>query len=241
MSKQRLTRKDIKEQVRHDQLQSVLSRIYDQLHDHRQAVIALVVAVVVAIAGGIGAVTYMKYRHRAAAAELTKAMELYSAPIKTEGAQPDDPKTPSFASDAERLDHASQSMTAIHGGAAGEVAELYLADIASQKGDTATARSIWEKFLKSHDEHDVLAVSVRLNLIVLDRQEGKAEQVAENLKAELDKTAKSLPEDVLLFELAQTLDSLNKSDEAKEYYQRILDDYPRSPYATKAREATATS
>ncbi len=42
-------------------------------------------------------------------------------------------------------------------------------------------------------------------------------------------------------ELGLTLEALGRGDEAKEYYQRILDDHPQSPHSIVARQKTASS
>ena len=86
--------------------------------------------------------------------------------------------------------------------------------------------------------HSVLVLSVRLNLIHLDRQNGRTQEVADQLQRELASASKTLPEDVILFELAQTLEALDQQDEALDLYQRILDEHPKSPYTADARRVT---
>ena len=238
MSK-RLTRKQIKEDIRHDEVQTVMASTYESIRSHQQLAIGLAVAVVVAGLGFAVVRAYLAHRGEKAAQSLAAAMKVYAAPIVEDGAKPDDPKEPSFAADDERRARAREALEAIRGGVAEDVASLYLAHLALAEGDKAAARSRWEEFLRDHDDH-ALAISVRLNLIRLDREEGKGGEVADKLLAELDGSEKSLPEDVLLFELAMTLETLDRGEEAKEYYQRILDDFPQSAYAVKAREKTSS-
>ena len=45
----------------------------------------------------------------------------------------------------------------------------------------------------------------------------------------------SLPADVLLYELAKALESLERRDEAASAYQRLLDEYDDSIHAPDAR------
>jgi tetratricopeptide (TPR) repeat protein len=239
MSK-RLTRKQIKEDIRHDEVQTALSATYDQVRSHQRLVIGVVAAVVAAALGFAAVRAYAGYRGKAAAGQLSQAIKIYGAPIRETGAKPDDPRTPSFASEDDREARAREALEAVAGGKAEDVAALYLADLAVRDGDKAAARKYWEAFLREHED-DILAVSVRLNLLRLDREEGKVEEVARQLEAELEKTKKTLPEDVILFELAKTLDALDRGEEAKDYYQRILDDHPQSPYSAKAREMTSSS
>ncbi len=239
MSK-RLTRKQIKEDIRHDEVQTAVSSTFEKIQSHLHLVIGLAVGLVV-VAIAIAAVrSYLAHRDEKSALELAKAIKIHAAPIAEEGAQPDDPKAPTFATEDARRARTREAMEAIGGGPAEDVASLYLADLALAEGDKDAARGHWESFLADNDDH-LLATSVRVNLIRLDREDGKAQEVAERLTAELDVSGKSLPEDVLLYELAQTLEVLERGDEAKDYYQRILDDHPLSPFASVARQKTTSS
>lgn len=239
MSK-RLTRKQIKEDIRQDEVRTAISYTYEQLQSHRNLAIGIVVAVVVAAVGFAAVRTYLGHREKLAAEELARAIKLYDAPIRETGAKPEDPHTPSFASEEARAERAREALEEVGGGASRGVARLFLADLAIRKGDKAAARQHWEAFLTDH-EKDILAVSVRLNLLRLDREEGKVEEVARELEAELEKQDRTLPEDVILFELARTLDALDRGEEAQDYYQRILDDHPQSPYSVEARDKTSSS
>jgi TolA-binding protein len=88
---------------------------------------------------------------------------------------------------------------------------------------------------------DAVAMTVRVNLIQLDREEGKGQQVLEYLQKELDSADKSLPADVLIYELARTRETLGQTAEAKALYQRLLDEYPNSAYTGDARRVTTAS
>lgn len=239
MSK-RLTRKQIREDIRHDDVKTALTATYEKVRSHQQLAIGAGVVVLLAAIGFAVVHAYTSRRNREGAKELATAIKLFDAPIKKEGAKPDDPATPSFASEGERESRARKALEEVDRGKARGVASLYLADLAVRNGDKAAARKYWEAFLQDHG-NDILAVTVRLNLLRLDREEGKQEEVAKELEAELEKKEKTLPEDVILYELAKTLDALDRGDEAKTYYQRILDDHPQSPYSAKAREKTSSS
>ena len=174
---------------------------------------------------------------------LAEAIEIYGAPLADEVAVGAGDDELSFTDASERRSRATEALDKVGGvgaGVAADVADLLRADIALQDGDTETARAIWEKFLKSHSDH-VLALSVRLNLIHLDRASGEEAAVATNLEAELDKPNKTLPEDVILFELAQTREALGEEQEALTLYQRILDEHPQSPYTGPARRVTTSA
>ncbi len=238
---QRLTRKEIKHDIREDEVRNVLVRVFDFIQERPSVVVGAVAGFVVLILGVTGLFAYMDSRGETASEELAGALKIAAAPVTENDATPDDPKDPSFASEEAKRTRVKEAFEEVRSGGGsnlvGEVADLYLADIAASEGDTATARGIWESFLADNKDH-VLAHSVRLNLIHLDRQDGRMQEVADELQRELDSATKTLPEDVILFELAQTLEALEQEDAALELYQRIIDEHPKSAYTAEARRVT---
>ncbi len=240
---QRLTRKEIKHDIRDDEVRSVLVRVFEFLQERPSIVVGAVVGFLVLVLAVTALLAFLDNRRVSAAEELASALKIAGAPVTEDDPTPDDPDAPSFASEEAKRARAREAFEQVRSGVgsslAGEVADLYLADIAASEGDGETARAIWESFLADHEDH-VLALSVRLNLIHLDRQNGRGQEVADQLQSELDSAVKTLPEDVILFELAQTLEELGEEDEAVELYQRILDEHPKSPYTERARRMTTS-
>ena len=60
----------------------------------------------------------------------------------------------------------------------------------------------------------------------LDREEGKGAEFVDALRAELSSARPGLPEEVLLNQLALTLESLGRDAEARDIYERLVQDYP---------------
>jgi tetratricopeptide (TPR) repeat protein len=171
-----------------------------------------------------------------------------SAPVEDDDAQPEDPATeeddedggPSFASEAERRAAARAALEAVQESygstASGRLASVYLGQIAAAEGDTATARELWTEYLETNGGDHALAVSLQLNLYSLDRAEGRGEQLAAELRGAVATETSTLPKDALLFELASTLEQLGDEEGAQETFQRIVDEYPDSGYAIRARQ-----
>ena len=80
-----------------------------------------------------------------------------------------------------------------------------------------------------------LAGRLQLNLISLGKSQGRGDAVVEELRGLLNSASASLPADVLLYELAKALESLERPDEAASAYQRLVDEYDDSIYASDAR------
>lgn len=234
---QRLSRKEIKQDIREDEVQSFLITAIEKFQERPKVYIGGLVAFIVIGLGASGLAAYLDFRADKASEELSEAIRLYSAEVDATSPNPDaDP--PVFPSEEARRAKAEEVFSEIDAGDAGEVAKLYEARIALDNGDTDKAREIWNDFLAKNPDH-VLAVSVRLNLFELQRKAGEAEQVAETLQGQLEAVEKDLPADVLIYELAQTREALGQSDAARELYQRLVDEYPQSPYTADARKRVA--
>jgi tetratricopeptide (TPR) repeat protein len=225
--------------MKRDEVREALGRGVTYVRGHeRTALYALGGLLAVLLAAAL--VLYvMGKRESRAAGRLDAALRTYGATNDPLDPKPDDPEKPRFASDQERLDVAKKAFADLaddYGSTdAGKVANVYLGEIAASQGSTETARKLWTEYLASEPD-TALAVSVELNLLALDRQAGKLEDVKSGLEKQLEEGAKrTLPEDVVLYELAQTLEALGRQNEAQDTFQRLVDDHPRSPYALEAR------
>ena len=227
-----LSRKEMKR----DEVREALGKGVEYVRDHERLALYIVGGLLGVLVLSALVVFVMGRREAGAANQLADALRIYSAKVDPLDPAPDDPEKPRFATEKERLDKAKAAFEDLRGGTdAGQVANAYLGEIAAREGDIETARKLWTEYLEKNPG-TALAVSVELNLLGLDRQAGKLEEVKTGLEKQLEEgAARSLPEDVVLYELAQTLDALGRGSEAQETFQRLVDDHPRSPYAFEAR------
>jgi TolA-binding protein len=235
----RLTRKEMKR----DELVNVVGRSVEYAESHTRGILVGIGAAVLAVAVGVAVYAYLGHRAARAEAALSYAMKVYSAPVEAPGgatpAKPQDPVQPTFPSEAARQARAKELFTAVRQdygfSDAAAMASIYLAAIDAQEGRLDLARQLWSDFVKHHGNH-MLAAEARLDLIDLDRQQGKAQQVVQDLRAMLEQSEAPLPKDVALFELAKTLETLQRGPEAIQTYQRILDEFPQSAYRQDAQQ-----
>ncbi|MEA2603249.1 MAG: hypothetical protein QOF89_4241 [Acidobacteriota bacterium] len=231
---QRLTRKDMK----HDDFASAMGRGVEYAGSHVRSILYAVVGVLLLVALGVGIYYWRSHQAQDAGQALAKAVKVFQAPVVATGANPNDPATPSFPSEEARRAAAKKALEKVrndYGSTAGDVAGLYLAQIAADEGKLAEARKLWQDFADDHPKH-MLAAEARLNLLHLDRQQGKSEEVVKELRAMLEKGDTPLPQDVLLHELGAALEQVKRPQEAAQAYQRILDEFPQSPYRTEAQQ-----
>ncbi len=231
---QRLTRQDIKR----DEVLESLGAAVEFIRRNARALVLGVVVLVALVVAAFGYRAYREGRETRAGELLAEAALVLEAPVTPEVPRPDDPDSPSFASEAARRERARELFSEVRGGFSGTrpaaVAAAYLGELAAQAGDLTAARASWEEFLERAGDH-MLATQVRLNLMALDRAEGRGEELAERLEGMLDQPEPPLPRDVMLFELARTLDGLGRSDAAAESWRRLVEEHPQSPYAITAR------
>lgn len=231
----RLTRKEIKQQ---DAFTHSMGEAVHYVQDHRRLILGAVAGVVALALIVFGVMAWVNHSMQQANAELARGIQLWQAPVQATGAKPDDPVEPSFPTDEARRNAAKKVFTELHdrsgAGDAGDLAGLYLAQISLAEGDRAGARKLWQDFVDAHGD-TMPAAGARLSLFALDRADGKAAEVETEVRRLLESPEKELPDDVLLYQLAVTLDAEKKGDEARQTWQRIVDEHPESPYVMEAR------
>ena len=235
---QRVTR----HQIKRNELAEAVERTVHYTEDHLRLVGIAVGAVVLVVLAVLGVRWFLKGRAAEADEALAAAVRVHQAPVGVPAPKPEDPKEPSFADETARRARAKQLFEEVREGygmsdAAG-VAAVYLGQIAVAEGQLDDARELWEEYLNDDDD-SLLASQTRLNLMALDRQQGKGEELVRQLQEMLDEPEPSLPQDVVLFELATTYEQLGRQPEADEAYQRIVTEHPQSPYRQSAQQKVA--
>lgn len=236
---QRLTRKEIKR----NELVAAVGRSFEYAESHVRIIVYAVGGVLLLVALGVGVFFYLRHRMDGANQALAEATKVLQAPIVATGAKPNDPAAPSFPTEAARRARAKELLEKVRDDYgltdAADVASLYLARIAADEGRLEEARKLWTDFADEHGG-SMLASEARLNLIDLDRKQGKGEQVVTELQGMLEKADAPLPQDVILNELGKTLEQLRRPQQAVQYYQRILDEFPQSAYRQEAQQKVST-
>jgi len=232
---QRLTRKEIKR----DDFAAAVGRSVDYAESHVRTLVYAIAGLVLLVVLGLAVYYYRGHLQQGASEALAKATAVYQAPVVATGAKPADPVEPSFPTQAARQARAKEMLQKVRDDygstSAADVAGLYLAQIAVEEGKLDEARKMWTDFVDDHGD-SILAGEARINLLDLDRKEGKGEQVVTDLRAMLEKAEAPLPQDVILVEIGKTLEQLKRPQEAAQSYQRVVDEFPQSPYHQEAQQ-----
>ena len=232
---QRLSRKEIKR----DEFMESIGGALSWVQDHSRMLLAGAAAVVAVLILVVIYLGYADRREKRADSALAKAMQVYQSAVDPVAANPDDPKSPTFPSTGARSQRAAELFQGVMddfgSSEAAGIATAYMAQISMADGNAAEARANWEEFLAKSSDH-MLTTEVQINLMALDRAEGRGDELVTRLRAMLSGPDEGLPADLLWYQLALTLEGLDRDGEAREAYQRIVDDFPRSSYAPVARE-----
>jgi len=217
----RITRKKLKE----DEFVSTVDELIRRARDYWKPAAAALGAVLAGIFLWWVANQWSASRTEEASNQLQKAVEIYTQ-ATTAGSGGD-------LSDAEA---AFEGVIEDFGSTAqGDVARLYQARIALSQGETDSARSMLVK-LRDRHKGNALGRLAALDLVKLRASSGQGAEVAKELEAMVVGRDDQLPRDVALFELGEVFRSERKIDQAREYYQKLVDEFPESPYLSQARQ-----
>lgn len=203
-----------------------------------QRVLMIVALAIVAIAvGAYGTYFYRSNQERKAQELLAVAIETIESPLIVANSPEQDPKA-RFKTDTERSAAAEKEFKEIPakypGTDAADVAGLYLARTSASRGDVATARKLLQDFVNDHPDH-LLVGGARYSLFQMRIDTGEAQKVATEINAELAKPEPVLPADSLLVLLAHAYDAQGNEQKTREMYQRIVTEFPDSPFALEAQ------
>lgn len=232
----RVTRRKMK----HDKFVEDVGSAYGYVRSHPRPVVwgvavALVLAVLLA-----GFVIYQRTEESRAQQRLAEAIEIMDAPLESQAA----PNTsgPKYKTEQEKLTKAQpifQQVAKDYSRTdAADVAELYLARIAAERGDVAAARPKLEQFVREHPGH-ILAAAAKRSLYDMRLAAGEVKQVLADLEQELSDEKSLMPDDVVLALQAQALERNGEPVKAREKYQRIINEFPDSPYTIDAQRKLA--
>jgi len=210
----------------------------------RSVTAALIVAAVVVVA----AAGYFGFRSRTqsrAGAMLAEAMAVASTPVTpppsatpTGESTAPPPLGPSFPTEAARSAAAAEKFVAVAEAypdtTAGLSARLKAATTQVELGRLAEAEQQYRD-LVNRDSSGLYGRMAKLGLAELLLREGKYDEAIEGFKALVEKPDADLPLDGMLMQLGRAYEGAGKATEAKQAYNRIVEEFPQSLYASEAR------
>jgi TolA-binding protein len=224
-------------ELKHDKFVDLTGSLSGKAKENQRLLLTITAAVVAVAVIGYGIYFYRSSREQRAQDALAKAIDTIESPLlPPAGSQP--VPGAKYKTDAERQAAAEKEfkdLQAHFGGTdAADVADLYLARIEAQHGNTASARKRLEHFISAHPKH-LLVGGARYSLYQLRIDSGEGAQVAQELQAQSAKPDAPLPPDTMLVLLAHAYDAQGNATASKDTYRRIVTEFPDSPYAVEAQ------
>ena len=118
-----------------------------------------------------------------------------------------------------------------------DMARLYLARIALSRGQMDEARPELVDLSRRHPD-DVIGKLASFDLIKLRIASGEGAAVAAELKTMVSGQS-GLPRDAALYQLGELLADEGRPDRARPYFERLIEEFPESPYLANARQRLA--
>ncbi len=229
---QRITRRDMKR----NELAETVGKTVDYVSGHKKGV-AESVAIAVGLAVLVAAFfAYRAWADRSAGRNLSEALAILSTPLVTE--QPSAAKTyPNAAARQAEAEPFLRKAAARGSTPSGRAAQVILAAAGSQKPAEAV-QSFENAARKGRSE---AAAAAEIDAAKLLAADGKTTEAVDRLKRAIDSASTAAPKDALLFTLAQIYEASGAAADARATYQRLITDYPNSPYRADARQKVPLS
>ena len=229
---QKIRRQDLK---RND-LAATMNRTVDYVTGHRKGVTeaGAIVAVMALLVGGF--FLYRAFVERSAGKQLSAALDVLDTPLASE--QPGAAKT--FVSAAERRAQADKLLQTAASHAwtpSGRAAQVILAAEGADKPGTAV--DVFEKAARQTRSESAAAAEIDAAKALA--AQGKTTEAVDRLKRAIESPTSAAPKDALLFALAGIYEQSGAAADARATYQRLITDYPNSPYRADARQKVPLS
>jgi len=230
--------------LKHDKFVDEIGVLSSKARANQRLLLTLAGAAIALAAIIYGIYFFRSNREANAQQALATAIETFDAPIGDAPAGQTAPTGPRFKTEPERTAAAEKQFRAVQaqfsGTDAADIAGLYLARIAMNRGDVAMARRELQEFVDDHEDH-ILVGTARYSLFQLRLENGEAAQVATEVQQELNEAEPVLPGDALLALLAQAYEVQGNREKSLEAYRRIATEFPESPYAIDAQRRIGTA
>jgi len=216
----RITRKQLKKD---DEFVSTMDTLIRKFGDYwKQAAIGFGAILMIILLWSV-------FGHWSSARQL-KASVMLNAAVKTFG------ETQDHQANSEELRKNFEEIISAYGRTPqADMARLYLSRLDLDAGKTDEARKALVKIRQAH-KGDTLGRIAALDLVHLQIASGQGTEVARELEKMVVGRDNTLPRDTALWELGQVYIAEQKPEQAREYLQKIVDDFSDSPYASKAKQ-----
>ena len=230
---QKISRRDMKR----NELAETVGKTVGYVSEHKKGAVEIAaIAVGIAVLVG-GFFLYRAWTERSAGKALSSALEVLATPLASDqaaGAAKTYPNAAARRAEAEKF----LRQAARHGSTApGRAAQVVLAADGADKAPQSI--EVFEKAARQ-GKSETAAVA-EIDAARLLAASGKTAEAIDRLKRAIDSPSSAAPKDALLFTLGQIYEQSGAAADARAAYQRLINDFPNSPYRADARQKVPLS
>jgi predicted negative regulator of RcsB-dependent stress response len=119
-----------------------------------------------------------------------------------------------------------------------DVARVYLARIHMSRNELERARDLLV-YVVDRRRNNAVARVAALDLVQLRVATGQSAEVAQQLEAMVAGPNRGLPRDAALFQLGELYVHQNELERARQYFEKLVEEFPESSYVNRARQRIA--
>ncbi|HXH07199.1 MAG TPA: tetratricopeptide repeat protein [Vicinamibacterales bacterium] len=228
--------------LKENEVVALLRRAAERWTSQRRRVVAGIVLAVIAAAAGGGYLSWRRNTEARAAAMLSDALAILDAEVasrpESAAGQPTPPQAPgTYPSERAKLEAALPRLRAVReafpGTQAARAATYHAAAVLAALGRHQEAEREYQAVIDAGDP--LYARTARLGLADLLSTAGQFDRAITLYRQLVADDDSPLPADAVLAQLGRTYLRAGRREDARQTYQRIVREFPDSPYAADAR------
>jgi predicted negative regulator of RcsB-dependent stress response len=232
-----------REQLKHNEAADAIVAASSFASRHGRTIALAAVAVLLLVGAVFGYRAFKARTEERAQAQLAQAVEILNAPIAptpAAGAAPAPAATGTYATEAARADAALTKLlaTADQFGRtdAGLRARYYAASLYAESNRPKEAADAYQKVRDDAGGSTLMGRMASLGLASMQVRQKQFDPAIKTLQELAQRRDGPLPVDAVLVQLADAYQQSGRAAEATQTLQRVIDEFPQSPYAADARQ-----
>ncbi len=230
-----------REQLKHNEAADAVVAASTWLARHGRVIGLSTAAVLLLLVAVFGYRAFTARTEERAQTQLAQAIDILNAPVAPPAGGTQAPGT--YPTEAARAEAALQQLLQTSGSFArtdaGVRARYYAASLYAETSRVKEAAEAYEQVRDQAGASTLLGRMASLGLASMQVRQQQYEPAIKTLQELSQRRDGPLPVDAVLVQLAEAYQQAGRAAEASQTLQRVIDEFPQSPYAPDARERVA--
>lgn len=227
--------KTARKQLEHNEAADLVLAASTFLSRNGRQILLVGVAALLLVAAGFGYRAFRARGEERGQIELAKAVAILNAPVS-----PVATGDGSYPTEAARAEAALKQLLATAEAAprtdAGLRARYYAASLLADQNRPADAAAAFQAVRSQAGASSLLGRMATLGLASMQVRQQQYDPAIKSLIELSQRREGPLPQDAVLVQLADAYEKAGRTAEAIQTYQRVIDEFPQSPYVAEARQ-----